>query len=93
MLAVSLFAARVLAAPLFEGNDFRSAGLVDELGSHFGAAHKWRADFDLVAVADHQDVREFDGGARFACKALDCEKIVLGDAILLAARFDDSVHG
>ena len=68
------------------------AALLDDFGGDGGAGHERRADRRLVAVADGQHLREFDDVAGVAGELLDLQEVIGGDAILLAARFDDCEH-
>ena len=49
-------------------------------------------NLDVFAAAHHQDSVESNGFAGFACQALHRHDIVLGDAVLLAAGFNDCEH-
>jgi hypothetical protein len=82
----------VFPAALLEADHLGAAGLIDHLGLHGGAGDEWRADGDVALGADHQDFVELDRVAGFRRQLLDRELVVLGDLVLLAARFDDREH-
>src|SRR5262245_49706033 len=92
VLAVAPLAPRVLAPPLFESDNFGGASLFDDFGGYLGAGNGGGAELGRVA-AEHQHLAEFDGGASLAGHLFDLEHIVRGDAVLLAAGLNDSVHG
>ena len=50
------------------------------------------AELDVAALADHEDLIEFDSGAEVGGQLLDSDDVAFGDAILLAARRNDRVH-
>ncbi len=66
--------------------------LLDHFGGDGGALDQRRADRRLVAVADGQHLRKFNDVAGIAGELLDLQEVIGGDAILLAARFDDCEH-
>src|SRR5690606_21440138 len=92
VLTVAALAAGILAAALLEGDDLRAAGMLDQLGNDLGAGYERRPDLGAVA-ADHQDLGELDLRAGVASNFLDGDDVVGSDAVLLAARLYDSVHG
>src|SRR5688572_6047317 len=93
ILPVPALAPRVLTAPLLEHDDPGRVRLLDQLGGDGRSVDERRAELDVVAVADEQNLFEFDLAPGVSGKLFDGQDIVLGDAVLLAARLDDSVHG
>src|SRR6185436_16076764 len=69
ILPVAAFPPRVLAPALLEGDDLRTAAVLDDLGRDAGARDGRRADFRLVA-AQHDDFADLHNGARLAFHAL-----------------------
>ena len=61
-------------------------------GGHGGTRHGWRADRDIVAVLDHQDVVDRHLGAFFGVDQGNVDTVAFGDAVLLTAGTDDCVH-
>ena len=57
-----------------------------------GAFDEGRAERHVVAFAMREHLADFDDIADFAGDLLDLQYVVGGDAILLAARFDDCEH-
>src|SRR5262247_3409897 len=91
---MTALAARVLAPALLEGDELGAAGLLDHLGRHLGAGDQRAAELGSArAAADHQNFGEFELAVLAPVELLDGEDVVLGDAVLLAACLDDSVHG
>ena len=66
--------------------------LKDEVFGVEPRADEGRADHDIVTLAMRQHIADFHDVADFAGDLLDLQHIIGGDAILLAARFDDCEH-
>ena len=90
-VAIAALAARVLAAALLERNDLVAALMRDDFGRNSRTGHRVAEDGGVAA--DHQDIAELDDRARRAVEAGDLEGLFGGDAVLLAAGFDDCEHG
>src|SRR5690606_26404244 len=67
LLTVSALAARILTAALLEGDDLRTAALLDDLHRNAGAFNNGGADLDVCAFADSQHFSDLDDLARLAC--------------------------
>src|SRR6185436_5491708 len=91
VLPVAALAPRILAPPLLEGDDLRTAAVLDDLGRNARARNGRLADFRLVA-AQHDDFADLHNRARLAFHALNLEELVFDDTVLLAAGFDDCEH-
>jgi len=87
--------------PVHRRRQPRAAEKAKEIGRHHhrklegGKAFQRAANTQqraLHAIADHQHFGEFDAAAGFTRQALDFQNVILGNAILLAARLDDCVH-
>jgi hypothetical protein len=84
-------APRVLAPPLFEGDDLGRASLVDDFGGHLSSRHAGAANLRRLP-AQHEHVGKLDGRTGLTGHLFDGQNIVGRDAVLLAAGLDDSVH-
>jgi len=89
---VADLAARILAAALLESDDGAVLALLDDLGGNRGAIDERRAERDVLALAMGQHLADLDDFADLGLELLDLEQIVGGNAVLLAARFDDCEH-
>ena len=87
------FTRRARLGLVLEDDDLVAPVLAYDVGAHDGAVHERAADGCLVAVGDEQDALEVDGLAGLDLQALDLDLVAELDAVLLAARFDDCVHG
>src|SRR5688500_12038220 len=85
---MAVLAPRVLAAPLLEDNQVRTARLLDDRGHDLGAGHGRRADL----FADHPHVVELDLVAGLALEPPDREPRAGGDRQLLSTRADNGDH-
>src|SRR5262249_34742962 len=85
------FAPRILAAALLEGDDLWAAHMIEHLGADRRTRHGGSAKYGVVA-ADHQDFAAFHDRAGLGLEPVDPEHVLSGNAILLAARFDDREH-
>ena len=66
--------------------------LTDHGGSHFGTGDERRADLQVVTITNSEDIK-LDRAASFgAVQALDAQKIVLRDSVLLSTCANHSVH-
>ena len=88
LLAVTLLAAIVMAAPLLEHRYLLALGLGHDFGSDGQAIGRLQAR----TLAGEQDVAQRDAVARVAVELLDDDLVSLGNAILLAARAHDCEH-
>src|SRR6185295_20226352 len=70
-LTMTLHALVVLTAPELDDHDLVGSALRDDLRFDFAALHERRADLDLRAFADEQDVLERDGIANRGVELLD----------------------
>src|SRR5690606_8836769 len=91
-LPMTDLAAGILPAALLERNDGLGLALRHDFRGHGGAVHERLAESDIVALAMREYLPDFDDVADLALDLLDLQYIVGGDAILLAARFDDCEH-
>ena len=93
VLTVTVFTAIVLAALLFEDDDFIIFLLVQHGGLDTGARNSGRADFCIAIVtADEQNVIQRDRAANFGDEFFHFDDIVFGNSILLTTGFNDCVH-
>src|SRR5271169_6079844 len=92
VLAMTLLAPIILPPLLFEYDDLCRSALLDDGGADRGAGEQRRASRDRGAVADHQHLIEIDHRPGFAGEFLDCDNVVLGDLVLLAAGPDHCEH-
>ena len=92
MLAVTLFAAVVLAPFLLENKNLVGALLLNDLAGHAGAGHGGRANLRRPLAAQEQHVFELDNFTRLPGKFLNFDNIVRGNAILFAASADFVLH-
>ena len=79
---------RYLKTMIFSPRSWRTTSAVTTASLDDG-----RADLGAVAVGDEQHAIEVDRLARLGVEALDRELAAELDAVLLAACFDDCVHG
>ena len=89
---MALLAARVLAATLLEIDQLGAAALLEDFGGDAGACDRRLAERDVAVATQHQHFGELEQRARLGIELLDFEDFVGGDAVLLSARLDDSVH-
>ena len=89
---MALLAPRILAPPLLERDQLGAARLVEDFGGDGRAIDKRRANRGAVAIADHHHLFEGNDVAGLGGQFLDREFVIGGNAILLAARLDDSEH-
>ena len=91
-LAVTLLAQVVLAAPEF--GDLDLVGLAVRLHGRRDARARdvGRADGDVRALADQEDLVELDGGTRVGVEFLDPHDGALAHPVLLAPGGNDGVH-
>ena len=85
-------AARILAAALLESDDRAVLALLDDFGGDQSAIDERRAERDILALAMREHVADLDDIADIGFDFFDLQEIVGGDAILLAARFNDCEH-
>src|SRR5690625_1335093 len=83
----------VLAALELEDADFFAAPVADHFGGHLAAFHNGCANAYIVALADHQHLVDFNGGAFIGVELLDAQNVALGSPVLLAAGGKYRVHG
>ncbi len=88
LLAMTHFAAIVVAAALLEDDDLVGLGLGDDLCADLETLGR----LDLVAVAGEQDIVERDRIASLSGKLFDDDFVSGGNAILFAARAHDCEH-
>jgi hypothetical protein len=89
---VALGAAVALAADLLEDLDLLTLAGLDQGADHLGALHRGRAQGDLAAVAQQQDLAESDVAAGLAVELFHHEQIARLDLVLFAAGADYRVH-
>src|SRR5512138_407498 len=82
----------VLAAAELDDDLLVALAVLGNDARNLAAGQQRRADLDVGALADEQDLVELDGGAGFGRQLLDANHVAFGDAILLAARRNDRVH-
>src|SRR6516225_6821198 len=92
LLAMTLLAPIVVPPLLFEDDDLRCAGLLDDRSGNRRASQQRRPRRDLGPLADHQHLGELDQRTGFAGELLDRDHILLGDLVLLAAGPDHREH-
>src|SRR4029453_10099025 len=80
-----------LAAALLEGDDLRSALVVEHFRRDRGAGHRGRAQHRRV-TADHQNFAKLHDRADVTADLAYLEYIIRNDAVLPAAGFDDCEH-
>src|ERR1700730_14185227 len=80
---------RVLPPPLFECNCLRSARLLDNLAGNAGAIDERGSYRRFAVLREHENTIEHHAIAGIAGERHDGDRIAGGDAILLAAGFDD----
>jgi hypothetical protein len=89
ILAVSALALGVLPPALLEGNRLRPSGLFDNLTGNTGAFDK-RGSLSRAAVSgQHENMIECHAIPGLAGKRHNGDRVPSGDAILLAAGFDN----
>jgi hypothetical protein len=92
MLAVASRPTRVLTPPLFESDDFRASGLLDQFARNGRSLHDRGSNRRSVWTDDHQHLIEGDLIAHFTGDPVNLDYIIGGDAVLPAACFDDCEH-
>ena len=90
---MALLDARAGLGLVLEDDDLLAALLAQHLGGDRGAVDERLADGGGVAVGDEQDSVEGDGVAGADVQPIDLDLRAELDAVLLAAGFDDCVHG
>ena len=93
ILPVAVLAAEMLAPPLLENEELGAARQRLDLAGDGGADNQRSAEGDAAVARNHQHFVELDLIAGIGREPLDLDDIVGGDAILLAARPNDSIHG
>lgn len=95
VLPVADAALGVLPPPEAHHGQLRRAAVRGDRGGHPGAVQVRRADARRRALfAGHQQhAVERDLAAGLGVQLLDADHVAAGDAVLLAAGFDDCVHG
>src|SRR5437588_12481139 len=83
--------ARILSPALLEGNDFRSAALLDHFGRNRGAGHRRRTQRHGIA-ADEEHLLELYRFAPLGLDLVDLKHILGGNPVLLPAGLDDCEH-
>src|SRR6516162_5326922 len=78
LLAMTLLAPIVVPPLLFEDDDLRRAGLLDNRGSNRCASQQRRPRRDLGPLTDHQHLGKLDHRTGLARKFLDRDHVVLG---------------
>ena len=78
---------------VLEDDDLVAALLAQHLRRDAGAIDERASDRRGVAVGDEQDAIERDGVAGLDVQPIDLDLSAELDAVLLAAGFDDCVHG
>src|SRR5262245_34847099 len=91
-LAMTLGTPVVLAAAEFDDDDFVLAALRDDLLLDLAAGYERRADFDLRAFADEEDLIEGHGIADGRVELLDADSLALTRAVLLTASTENGIH-
>ena len=91
LLAMPALTPRILAAALFEGDDLRAAHMIEYLGTD-SRTRNGRSAQQGVLAANREDFAKFYNRAGRSIEPIDLEHVFRGNAILLAARFDDREH-
>lgn len=86
---MAMLTLRVLPPPLFECNCLRSARLLDNLAGNAGAVDKRGSYRRFAVLREHENTIERHAIAGIAGERHDGDRIAGGDAVLLAAGFDD----
>src|ERR1700730_1132744 len=86
---MAMLTLRVLPSPLFECNCPLSARLLDNLGGNAGAVDIRGSYRRFGVLREHENTIERHAIAGIAGERHDGDRIAGGDAILLAAGFDD----
>ena len=89
---MTLGAPVVLAAAEFDDDDFVLSALRDDLGLDLAARYERRADLDLRAFADEENLIEGDGVADGGVEPLDANALTLTGAVLLTASTENGIH-
>lgn len=79
------------AALEFEGDAFRSAELVEDLGGHGCTINQGFADGGVGTIIDEKDLDEANFVIHLDVEFFDIELVALLHAVLLTAGFDDCV--
>ena len=90
---MTALAAIVLAALLFEDDDFFVAGLLHNFCFDNSAWQHRRTGLRAILVRNHQNFIQQDGIACFCFQLFNADNIVFGDTILFAARLHYCEHG
>src|SRR5689334_23198449 len=93
ILPMAVLAPEMLAPLLLEDDELGAARQRRHLARDGGAGNQRRAERDAALARNHQNFAELDLIAGIGRKPLDLDDIFGGDAILLAARPYDSIHG
>ena len=80
------------AALHFEGDDFRPAFVLDDIGHHSGVLHERGANGGFALIADEENAIKRKLLACFSFNSIDNESVPRGNAVFLASRFDNCVH-
>src|ERR1700730_3302255 len=86
---MAMLTLRVLPSPLFECNCPLSARLLDNLGGNAGAVDERGSQRRFAVLREHENTIERHAIAGIAGERHDSDRIAGGDAVLLAAGFDD----
>jgi hypothetical protein len=89
---VAAGAARILAAALLERDNRACTALLDHFGGDDGAIDERRAERRIFTFADCKHLGKFNDVTGVAGDLFDLQDVFGGDAILLAARFNDCEH-
>src|ERR1700730_14537347 len=86
---MAMLTLRVLPSPLFECNCPLSARLLDNLAGNAGAVGQRGSYRRFAVLREHENTIERHAIAGIAGERHDGDRITGGDAVLLAAGFDD----
>ena len=89
---MAVFTAIVLAAFLFEDDNFVVFDVIDDFSRNESARKVGSADFGFAVAADEHDFFDFNSVAFFGVQQVHAQDIVLLNAILLTTGFNDCVH-
>ena len=92
VLTVAHSAAVVLAALFLEDDDFFAATLIEDRGCNTRAVNQWRTHCRNLTVVEHQHLIKLNLVTSQSGEPFDDNNVVFGNAILLAAGFDDCIH-
>ena len=92
LLAVPLFSAIALASLILEHQNFFMFSLLHDTTVNNRIFHQRLADFNTIAIGNHQDLIKIDLGSNIPGDLLDLQCFPFFYSLLLPARCYDSIH-